>query len=400
MGKLSAMNFGRPILFFFLLTGLLFEVKLVLADTHVDGFVKLSYLNYNSHFDSQNNYELNQIGRFSINTSLFKNVRLESSYELLHIYQKINFSDKLVDYSQSRRAYRVDDFVYPIVKSHSSYFLHHNLDRLLVSYEGDQTHLTLGRQQIALGVGRTVNPTDIFTPFSFLVVDTEVRNGVDALRLRYQFSEMGQFDTGVVLGENLQDDNSGAYFQVHTAFLESELSPIVAYFLNAGLYGADFATSFLGNSFWLEAAKVVPKDFSSYFRMALGFERQLTSDLIFFTEYYFNEAGKRETSEYAQTGNDFAYQKGGVFLLGQQYVTFGAHYQVSPLTLMTFSLKMNLTDSSFFLSSSGEWNLLENFYISMGGYVGLGKSSQFQTSLNSEFGATGSALFIRLKSYF
>ena len=58
--------------------------------------------------------------------------------------------------------------------------------------------IVAGRQVIALGSSKTVNPLDVLAPFSLTEVNTEERNGVDALRFRKPFGALGTIDIAAV----------------------------------------------------------------------------------------------------------------------------------------------------------------------------------------------------------
>jgi len=102
--------------------------------------------------------------------------------------------------------YRFDDFdsrLYP--KSGTtpqSFVVFHNLDRAYFSISLNSVDMFIGRQAIAWGSARTVNPTDVFTPYNFDELDAEERIGVDAIRFSVPIVFMGEFDAGYLFGED------------------------------------------------------------------------------------------------------------------------------------------------------------------------------------------------------
>ena len=64
-----------------------------------------------------------------------------------------------------------------------SFAVFHNLDRLMVTIKTGPADIVVGRQPIAWGSARIVNPTDLLAPFAFNELDKEERTGVDALRV-------------------------------------------------------------------------------------------------------------------------------------------------------------------------------------------------------------------------
>ncbi|MBK22880.1 MAG: hypothetical protein NXH75_09845 [Halobacteriovoraceae bacterium] len=372
----------------------------VYAETDISGFIKLNYLNYQSKFDSEPNNEIFQVNRVSILSPINDNITLEGSYQVIQIYSNVNSSEVLRNYDNQKRVYRIDDFNSTVIKKNDNYYLNHNFDRATVTWNGDTSSVVFGRQQLAFGSAKTVNPTDIFTPFSFTAIDTEVRNGVDAFRFRHQLGEMGQYDVGVVLGENADRKNSAAYGLIKFSVDKYEIKPMVAVFQEAHMGGLDLETSLLGASIWFENAWVDPKNESGYFRSVLGGERQITPDTSMFIEYHYNGAGETSPSEYYNLQNNFAYQKGGVFLLGKNYLNAGSSIQITPLHRLDPIIMTNFDDKSLFLNLSWEWNAKENFYFNLGSFITLGKTSDNTQILESEFGSVPSTIFTRIRYYF
>jgi len=79
-----------------------------------------------------------------------------------------------------------------------------NLDRLYATVAAPHFDLYVGRQAIAWGSARAVNPTDIIAPFLYTEIDTEDRVGVDAARLRIPAGALGEIDAAYVGGEDLE----------------------------------------------------------------------------------------------------------------------------------------------------------------------------------------------------
>ena len=98
--------------------------------------------------------------------------------------------------------------------------------------------------------------------------------------------------------------------------------------------------------------------------------------------------------------NNFAYQKGGVFLLGKNYLNAGSSIQITPLHRLDPIIMTNFDDKSLFLNLSWEWNAKENFYFNLGSFITLGKTSDNTQILESEFGSVPSTIFTRIRYYF
>lgn len=385
---------GRLVIFFFL------HISLCYAETNISGFVKFNYLKYQNQWNLKKNSEWYQINRVSVNSSLSDRHSIEASYELLLIGTYLEIAPLKTDYASLQFPYRISDLHSNLKNESSHYFLNHNLDRLLFTWTGENYSLSLGRQQFSFGSGRSVNPTDVFTPLSFRSIDTEVRNGVDALRFRHQIRVMGEFDAGILLGKDAEPKNSAAYMLTRVNLGGYEVQPMLAIFQEAKLIGLDTGTSILGSTAWLEGALVHPKNEKSYSRIVLGTERQLTENGAFFAEYHFNGAGTSQPSQYLSLATDFPHNGGGVFLYGRNYFDVGGNLQITPLHQLAAVIKSNFDDASLLLNMIWEWNVSENSYFNLGGFFPYGKKTRSLEHIQSEFGTMPLTLFSRMRYYF
>ncbi|MBT4760861.1 MAG: hypothetical protein HOO06_04105 [Bdellovibrionaceae bacterium] len=377
----------------------LFGAAFYAKASEVRGFSKLNYLNYDSPNDNLNNSELFQINRLSFVTQLSEQFSFESSYEFSQIYTDIESPLLKKSYSAADKDYRIDDIEQYFDLRENYYYLNQNLDRLFATYEKEQLLITFGRQPIAFGSGSGVNPTDVFTPFSYTTIDTEERNGVDAVRLRYELDNMGQLDMGILFGKSFNSEKSAFYGLVKLPFADFEVQPMLAYFKTAMLVGLDITTGILGASVWLESAWVKTSEEKEYFRSVLGFTRQLSTDLTLTAEYYFNGAGRTKKQEYANLLTDFAHTEGGVFVFGQNYLHLTLAHQLAALHGVFLSLKNNLDDSSDLVILGWEWNVLENTYVNVGSYLNLKQDNKNEIN-KTEFGSLPKTIFTRVRYYF
>jgi len=116
----------------------------------------------------------------------------------------------------------------------------------------------VGRQAIAWGNARIINPTDIIAPFSFNELDTEERRGVDAVRVRIPLGMMDELDLGVVAGRDFNRDRSAFFIRGKTYLLKTDLSLLMTGFRKHLMIGFDLSRSVGGAGIWLEAAHVSP----------------------------------------------------------------------------------------------------------------------------------------------
>ena len=141
--------------------------------------------------------------------------------------------------------YRVADFdttIYPDEDDpEGSFGLFQNLDRVSVAYGADFGDITIGRQAIAWGSARVVNPTDVIAPYAYNQLDTEDRLGVDAIRVQIPIGVLGEFDTGYVFGENLAFEKSAFFLRSQLNAIEADFSIILLGFREHLMTGFDIA---------------------------------------------------------------------------------------------------------------------------------------------------------------
>lgn len=354
------------------------------SEGDISGFTKLHSLTYRFHASDDIYRDIYQINRLTYSNDFFSDMFFEASCELTFV--KLNHSYNFdID-----RPYRIGDPKHIAWKNDpSDIFLLQNPDRFSLTWNFARAAVTVGRQQIAFGSGRTVNPTDIFTPLRYSVIDTEVRQGVDAIRFRQQLGDMGQSDFGLILGKDADEKESGVYLLTRLILGDFEVQPVVTGFKQAVLVGLDMTTTGLGASIWSESALVKPSGEEPYLRSVIGAERQIHQSAVMFVEYHYNGPGKRRS----EVKQKFAFEEGGVFLSGRHYIDIGSSLQLSSLYQLTGSIKHNMEDHSYFLSGILEWNAMEDIYLNAGLFYGAGKSE-------TEFGQEAKTLFARARYYF
>ena len=127
------------------------------------------------------------------------------------------FSQSPIAVGVASSRYRAVDFdsrIYPTNdESVGSVGIYHNLDRAAIQFSTDFADFSIGRDAIAWGSARIVNPTDIIAPYSYDQLDTEDRVGVDAIRVRIPIGVMGEIDTGYIFGNKFSFDKSAVFLR-------------------------------------------------------------------------------------------------------------------------------------------------------------------------------------------
>ena len=309
--------------------------------------------------------------------------------------------------------YRVVDFdarIYPSLdKPAGSVGIYHNLDRAAVQFSTDFADFSIGRDAIAWGSARIINPTDIIAPYTYDQLDTEDRIGVDAVRVRIPVGVMGEVDTGYIFGNNFDFDKSAVFLRTQLNAAETDFSILLLEFQRDLLIGLDVARGIGGAGFWLETAYVLVKPFDDepdaaddYLRTSIGLDYSFGGETYAFIEYHLNGAGARKPENYLTNLEQPAYTRGGVYLLGRHYLAPGFTHQLTPLISFSGQMLFNLSDPSTWIAPQVAYNVAEDIHLSIGGFVSIGKrpkngeSSEFQ----SEFGSYPNLFFSSFRVYF
>lgn len=359
--------------------------------------------------------------RLVLSEKLHPEVALKLAYDISpRIQDRSLFYQATYDVGIATTAYRAYDFdsrIYPQEGDPvASFAIFHNLDRAVVTISNPGADIYVGRQAIAWGQARAVNPTDVLAPFAFDELDVEDRRGVDAVRVRIPMGFMSEVDFGAVFGDELDVDNSAAYVRSKFYYRQNDISILAVAFRENLMAGFDLARSIGGAGFWVEAAHVFADALDSderdasedYFRASIGADYSLRNGTYLFAEYHFNGAGSGEAEEYLARLDRTAYRDGSVYLMGEHYFVPGATYQLTPLIIVTGQTLINLSDPSLLLAPHAEYNIAENLYLSGGAFIGVGKSPEVEFNpfvgpiyrLRSEFGGYADSYYAALRFYF
>ena len=246
------------------------------------------------------------------------------------------FSQSPFAVSVASSRYRVADFdarIYPEKGDPvSSVGIYHNLDRVAVHFSTDFADISVGRDAIAWGSARIINPTDVIAPYTYDQLDTEDRVGVDAIRVRIPVGVMGEVDTGYIFGNNFDFRKSTIFLRSRLNAVETDFSLLLLEFQENLLLGLDVARGIGGAGSWLEMAYVFAKPFhkepntsDNYLRTSIGLDYSFGGETYAFIEYHFSEAGAQNPKDFLTNLEQPAYTSGGVYLLGRHYLAPGVH---------------------------------------------------------------------------
>lgn len=385
---------------------------------------------YKSFFTILNSTSLNESVTQQKSFMVSNQVRFNISYEitdLLSFNTSYNFSPRWQDgpfFKENHFNTGIDPTSYRLVDLNSQIYpyendsienfgIFQNLDRAFATISTEIMDIYIGRQTVAWGSGRVLNPTDILAPFTFNELDTEDRFGIDALRIRIPVGTMSEFDTGYVLGKHLNFNKSAFFFRSQSNFMETDASALMMIFRNNFLIGFDFARAIGGAGFWLESAYVFPhilrdEDLlsSKYLRMSVGLDYSFSGTTYGFTEYHFSQAGMENPEDYFSNLIQPAYTDGTVYLMGRHYLALGMVYQIISLINLSIQPLVNMIDKSSSLSAQIEYNVAQDIYLSLGMWIGIGQQpgilsdNSTAQKLDSEFGGYPDICFSSLRIYF
>lgn len=359
--------------------------------------------------------------RLHLSTRMSDRVFFQAAYDVSPRIQDPDlFRDELMVLQFNPPDYRLDDLPFRLYPERPedvrSFAIFQNLDRAFFTWSTEFADVYVGRQAIAWGSARVVNPTDIIAPFSFDELDTEDRRGVDAIRVRVPVGFMGEVDVGYVAGDQVQLDSSAVFVRGKYYVAQTDVSALGILFRNHALVGFNVARALGGAGVWLEAAAVFDnvrnsfqiEDNYAYTRLTVGTDYNFSNSFYGFVEYHFSGAGASRPQEYLEVFRRPSVADGSVYLFGSHYLIPGGRYQISPLLSLNTQLLWNLNDDSFFLTPQLEYNIAENIYLSGGMFLSVGPSPKLpesisftpQIQLESEFGTFYDLFFTSFRVYF
>ena len=266
------------------------------------------------------------------------------------------------------------------------------LDRANVSWFTDWLELRLGRQKLAFGPGYVFNPSDLYVQPN-MMDPTQEHPGQDALLTTFYFGRLSGANLIAVPSGVVADGDYGTRLFVNLAGFD-----LVAAYYHRGLYAANQRAHFLGLSatgeitigdwdgpgIWAEAGMDLPYwsdrlvgagDPEYTWRASAGLSYTFTEDFSVLTEYYHDDSGARDFPDY-----DWAsLLTGGRFVLGRDYLFANLEYDLASLITLTGMGLVNLGDGSLVAGPGLRFNLSDNVFLTLGGFLFLGKEE-------SEFG--------------
>jgi hypothetical protein len=269
------------------------------------------------------------------------------------------------------------------------------VDRFHLS--GQTTHLEwdIGRQAIGFGRILLVSPLDVIAPFAPDAIDTEIRPGVDALKLLYYFGTSGEWGTYAVLGD--ESDDSSALMTLSWNTRGLDILSITGILRNRPMGGIGLAGDLGGVGLKTEIAVYGGKDLSSpegdlhrvFTVAALECWYRFNGGLVLSCEYLYNGAGARRPADYGRVLLSAPIREGLSYLLGRHYVLIAPSYEIHPLITLSGLILWNLQDPSCLLRPAMNISLSDNLDLMLFWGFTLGAAPKSHTAARSEFGMHG-----------
>lgn len=341
----------------------------------------------------------------------------EAAYVLEPIAQPPNlqYSAGINWHQQTQYPYRAFDaaqYIYPKPdQKKGSFTLAQNIDRACLTYSPAFGDITIGRQPIALGAARVINPTDVLAPFAFGTLDAEYRLGVDAVRLRIPSGDMGEYEAAFVAGDHFSRHNDAVMLRRKFYVRNTDLTLISMIFRDNLMLGGDLSRSLGDANVYAEAAYVFakalddPRPNDNFFRLSAGvdYNFNVAGGLITFVEYHYNGAGAASPSGYSSVPDNPAFGDASDYLLGRHYLAPGVSWQLTALWKLDTSALINICDGSSYWTPALDYSFSDNINVGVGAMIALGKSASSSGSIvvpGSEFGLYSSSYYTTVRIYF
>lgn len=269
------------------------------------------------------------------------------------------------------------------------------VDRLSLSSRSAHLEWTVGRQAIGFGRILLFSPLDVIAPFAPDAIDTEIRPGVDALKIRGYFGQTGEIGAYAVMADHIRDWSSLLTFSWNTH--EIDILGITGRLRERPMGGLGLAGEIGGLGLKTEATVYAGKhtsqpggDLHSWFAIAAveGWYR-FDNGLVLTGQYLYNGAGADNPADYLRALDSAPIREGLSYLLGQHYLLLAPSYEIHPLVTLSGLAIWNMQDLSSLLRPAVTISLSDNLSLMVFWAVNLGKTPRNRFLARSEFGTRG-----------
>jgi hypothetical protein len=296
-------------------------------------------------------------------------------------------------------------------------------DRLIVRLKLPHVDVTLGRQPITFGSGMFFTPLDLVNPFTPTTIDTEVKPGVDAIRVDGYVGVSTRITAVAAYAGAWEADGLAIAAAGQTTVGVTDLGLLYGFIHGDHVIGATVVSGIGPVGVHGDAALTIADpdtDDGVYFRGVLGAGGMVTSTTSLSGEVYVQTLGTTEPSELFVQMMGPRYGRGELWLAGLGYYGLALDQEIVPVLHASLALIGSFTDASHLLTPSLRWSVSDNAEVAVGGFVGLGKRPgdvQAVTptgpdgsltdadlvralGIRSEFGTYPGVVFTQVRAYF
>lgn len=263
------------------------------------------------------------------------------------------------------------------------------LDRLNVSWTGDQLVLRLGRQALTWGSGLVFHPMDLVNPFQPVATDTAFKRGTDMAYVQWLFDDGSDLQLVGVPRRRRDSLDPTAGKNTWAAFANmvgdaTQWSFLLARHRTDDVLGVGMSHPW-GGAVW--NGELISTSTPGYgarisFLTNVSYAGVLRGhNFSLFAEYFHNGVGK-SGRDYAvsQLDTDLLWRvnRGESFVTGRDYLAIGANWNWTPLLQIVPTVIVNLRDRSLLLDGQLDYSLSDNI--------------AFKAGLRLPIGARGSEL--------
>lgn len=286
------------------------------------------------------------------------------------------------------------------------------IDRLNLSGSRFGFAWSIGRQ--AIGFGRVVlaSPLDVIAPFAPDALDTDVRPGIDALRVGRFFGRGGEIGAVAVFGRHKESNSYLLHGETNLAGVD--LLTLGGNLRGRDLLGGGFAGQLMGMGIKGELAayrgegvgKPDGDPRENFLQGALELDYRFAAGPMCALQYLHNGFGAKEPEDYPTILISAPIQEGLGYLLGRHYLLASISQDPHPLVTLGALGIWNLGDGSFLLRPLVQISLGDNLSLELFWNFNKGSPPKKKThgirivTTRSEFGSSGGSGGIFFKYFF
>ena len=319
-------------------------------------------------------------------------VGVELAYDLAPMFSSSLGAASLSEFAlSSSRSLRLVDFDPDLFEpGEGDWRLRHNLDRLNIRLGQPGMEVQIGRQAINHGSARMFPATDFYAPFGPGTIDSEFKQGIDAIRFTGAIGEYHEIEMYVVAHEPTLDDglelDSWMYLgRWRATFPEIlDMSILGGFSYGRPTLGLDISADVLGAAVYGEASTrlKIQEGQEASLRATLGLDYYWNSGFQALVELHYSSPGSRNAED-TLVEPSTEHQVGEVNLLGQWYMGVSASYMWQLFNFGAGAI-LNVEDASALFTLSAGYEIVESVSLGFGAMVPFGNGPRLEADALGE----------------